>query len=179
VNTLVVLLVASQTQSNWNELNQTLVGRNGVHRFRVEIACRNFLPRGRKIEWKKDGYNYFPAIGGRRTWGFDGMGAGERKDVVKFLQARATEIRTFKVQVDGRPWRVPRTLTFDLLNLDLNSAAPNDRHGKAFLSKDGKVLTLSQDGSDGTGGYQVRFQFRSKGPVERKIYPGERSRPNP
>lgn len=165
-------LVLSQARSNWGQLIQTLTGRNGTHRFRVVIECANFQPRGRKIGVVRWHGSYYPGINGRKTWITDSFSRSETKShVLEFLRTRAIEVRKFEVVVDGHRWRVPKTLTFDLLNLDLNTpSGANSHHGHAWLSKDGRRLVLKQDGSDGGGGYWVYFTFRAKGPVERRVY---------
>lgn len=169
-----LLLLASilWTQSHWNALTETLHGHNGRHTFTVHIVCANFKPRGRRITWKKSGEGYLPAIDGRRVWESDGWGPDEirKKSAKDSLVQNTIEVRRFEVRVDGRRWRVPASPTFDLLNLDLNFEAPNNEHGRAWLSKDGRRLVLKQDGSDGGGGYCAYFVFHANGRVERRIY---------
>ena len=166
------LAAALQAKSNWGLLSETLQGTSNGHRYRIDIECANFEPRGRRIGWIYRYQVYFPAMNGRRLWESDGWSREEtrRENVVDYLKRNTVEIKRFEVSVDGRKWRVPSSLTFDLLNLDLNGASPNDQHGVAWLSKDGSRLVLKQDGSDGGGGYCAYFVFHRHGPVERRIY---------
>jgi hypothetical protein len=171
---LLLLPLACQSKSNWNALWQTLRGRNGRHTYEIRIRCENFQPRGRKIGWIATGNGtYNIAINGQRVWLTDSFSGEDKQKYhpAKFLKEGATEVRTFEVKVNGNRWRVPKSLTFDLLNLNLNGPA-RDYHdyGQAWLSKDGQRLVLKQSGSDGGGGYSAYFIFRPKGEVERRIY---------
>lgn len=161
-----------QTKSNWNALDETVTGRNGAHSFRIAIHCANFEPRGRQVGWAKVRDQFYPAINGRRTWVCDGWSPDEikKENAASYLLKNTIEIRKFEVTVDGHRRPVPQSLYFDLLNLDLNWQSPNDMHGVAWLSKDGRRLVLKQDGSDGGGGYYAYFVFDSGGHIERRIY---------
>lgn len=107
---LAFTLAVVQQKSNRSVLDQILTGKSGSHSFRVEIHCSNFEPRGRRITWKKAGYNYYVHVNGRRTWFSDGA-SKPLPDPVRLLETRTAEVRRFDVVVDGRRWRVPESLT--------------------------------------------------------------------
>jgi hypothetical protein len=164
-----------QAKSNWNRLSETITGGNGGHTFRIEIGCSNFKAHKRKIGWIKANASrlYYPGIDGHRTWVSDGLGAEDikKQTAEDFLTTRTIEVQKFEVFVDGRRWAVPHRLTFDLLNLDLDDPSePNNDHGHAWLSKDGRRLVLKQEASDGGGGYCAYFIMHSNGQIERRIY---------
>jgi hypothetical protein len=104
----------------------------------------------------------------RRFYGYDGMQVDEVRSELPLMPKRETELSNLQIVVDGRRWRVPNGLYNDLLDPDIGLT-----HEAVRLSPSGKSMDVEFAGSDGGGGYFVRWTFRRSGKDRRRVGAGD------
>jgi hypothetical protein len=156
-------------------------GRAGSHSFTVRIETKTFSAGKKKVTWMAygakgtlganripkpvEGVSYIPAYlhTGRLTtfWGYDTVPyeATEGLTAEAWIRKRGDhEIASIHVIVDGKNWPVARKFYDNMLDPNLGR-----EYLSAKLSKDGKTLTVTASGSDGAGGYNIKWILRSNG----------------
>ena len=137
----------------------TVRGKAGGHTFSVTLARRAFRRAEHKVAptpGGPDGYPYL--VDGRPAIGTDGGVPSE-------------ELYRFEVSVDGRRWPVPERLWRDCYQPNLDTRDPDGLGAdlSAWLSADGKRLTVKMLGSDGAGSYRALWHLRADGRHTREI----------
>ena len=140
-----------------------LKGRNGRHTFTLRLAIGPFRKEKHKITgyapwYFIDGKQEVDKKTGKKNWyGTDGG-------------LPYHEFYSFDVVVDGRRWAIPKRLWRDCYDPRIGVEPNQWRDVWAWLSKDGKRLTVKMHGSDGAGSYSVLWHFRRNGNHSRKVY---------
>jgi len=140
-------------------LVRTIHGRVREHIFDVLLEKRPFDPKRHRVTKQPDGRSW---IDGRPPIG------------VESLRLPHNELSRFEVKVDRRPWSVPIGLWRDCFEPHLGiysgvNGNPNHDNMTASLSRDGRTMTISMEGSDGAGGYVVTWKIRHHGKSTRFV----------
>lgn len=147
---------ANQQDSN-NPGETTLEGKAGKHVFRVSLAKRPFVKAKHQVKITDKG----TMVDGKYAHGTDASIPNE-------------ELSRFEVIVDGRKWTIPGKFWRDCYNPNLKSARATSSDAdsvdvQAWLSQDGKRLTVKMLGSDGAGSYRVIWFLQSNGKHRREF----------
>jgi hypothetical protein len=136
--------VAQSSRLGTFEFEKTQAGHRAVVTFRT----RTFKPRNHRI--LKDA-SYQTRIDGRLARGTDG-------------NVPNIEISRMSFWLNGREIAIPKSLYSDCFEPNLERSYVKIRFRDNFQS-----VVVSISGSDGAGGYQVRWQLRSNGHHSRSI----------
>ena len=161
-------IAKAQSHLNGNGPRSSVIqGKSHGHSFKVVMEKAAFRKHGRRLgAFYEPTYKvYFPAVDGRRLYGWD---AWTKKEILTKinpqLETRNDEIIRFDVSIDGRHIQVAKRWYDDLLDPNLEKGGV-----KVVLSKNGQDLMISMGGSDGGGGYGVRWNISRQGKIARKI----------
>ncbi len=146
---LITLLGAAVGAAQTDSLGAFKVEKKQAgHRALVTFNARAFEPQKHKISKDR---SYQTRVDGRLAYGTDG-------NVPK------VEIRVMKFELDGREIGISKRFYSDLFEPHLEGSYVTIRFLNNFQS-----VIVSMLGSDGAGGYQVRWRLRASGNHSRSI----------
>jgi hypothetical protein len=169
---LTVAIVQAGSPSATTKPTQTSVlkGRNGRHWFTLHLAKGPFRKERHKIK----GSGNWPQIDGKyelRGFRRDKDGTVHSDGGKNWYGTDAglprMEFYQFDLVVDGKRWKIPSHLYCDCYHPNIHIKP--QPFVWAWLSKDGRRLTVKMRGSDGAGAYKVIWYLRRDGRHSRKL----------